>query len=456
MSCPCFARHYLPLLLILLLAAYASAEWNEKVLYSFQGEPNDGFYPAGGVVFDKAGNWYGATTGAGADSCSPISEECGLVFQLSPPTQKDGAWTETILFQFKGKQSNDASVPSGGLIIDSAGNLYGVTAYGGTGSCVLLGTSAGCGTVFELSPPQQKGGQWTETILYSFEGGDDGYYPWGNLTFDKAGNLYGATQFGGGKGNTCNQIYGGNCGTVFELSPPKQKGGQWIEQVLHSFAGGNDGAYPNGGLVLDSKGAVYGTSMFGGYSGSECIKTGCGTVFKLLVEKSGSWTEKILHEFQGQDGAEPFAGIVLGKDGNLYGTVYAGADQGNGGIFRLSSKGETRHLLWKETLLYRFQDGTDGASPRDGITIGKTGELYGTALGGSTHMGVVFGLNPPKGRGSWTLSVLYTFKGTPDGSHPMASLTYDNRGSFYSATIDGGSGTGCGSYGCGAVFEVSP
>ena len=243
--------------LIMLLAASAAAEWHEKVLYSFQGG-SDGQTPAGGVVFDKAGNLYGATVNGGADNCSPMAA-CGTVFQLAPPANKGEAWTETVLYVFKGKASNDGENPDGGLVMDAAGNLYGTAAYGGTGDCVLLGIKGGCGTVYKMSPPAQKGGAWTETTLYSFKGGNEGYVPQGNLVFDSAGNLYGVTLFGGGKGKLRSVL--SICGTVFELSPPKQKGGEWAEKVLHSFAGGpTDGANPNGGLVLDSTGAIYGTA----------------------------------------------------------------------------------------------------------------------------------------------------------------------------------------------------
>jgi len=184
-------------LAMLALVSPAYPEWKEKVLYSFQGGPNDGATPAGGVVFDSAGNLYGATT-QGGGSC-PI-DQCGTVFELTPPQAKNGSWTETLLHIFKGNTSGDGNTPVGGVILDSAGNLYGTTAYGGNGNCILLGTKAGCGAVFELTPPKQKGGAWTETVLYSFQGGKDGYFPNGNLVFDKAGNLYGATMFGGGKG----------------------------------------------------------------------------------------------------------------------------------------------------------------------------------------------------------------------------------------------------------------
>jgi hypothetical protein len=168
--------------------------------------------------------------------------------------------------------------------------LYGTTAYGGSGGCVLIGIKGGCGTVYELSPPKVKGGKWAYAILYNFQGGKDGYFPWGDLVFDAAGNLYGATQFGGGFGS-CDSPFYQFCGTVFALSPPKIKGGEWREKVLYSFKDIKvgkqigDGANPNGGLTFDSKGAIYGTTRWGGDSANNCTGgsgyAGCGTVFEL-------------------------------------------------------------------------------------------------------------------------------------------------------------------------------
>ncbi len=417
---------------------------NEQVLYSFQ-DNADTQIPTSGVIFDRQGNLYGAT-------------EAGTVFQLAPPAKKGDSWTETVLYTFKGKNdNNDAMQPSGGLVIDGVGNLYGTTAYGGTGGCILLGILYGCGTVYEISPPQQKSGQWTETILYSFQSGNDGYYPWGSLTFDKAGNLYGATQFGGGKGNTCDAFYGGNCGTVFELCPPKQKGGQWTEQILHSFAGGTDGAEPNGGLVLDSKGAVFGATYIGGAAnGNECGSTGCGTVFKLLppTKNGGFWTEEILHKFLGPDAAEPFAGLVLGKHGNLYGTTLGGGPHGYGAIFELKNP-QSESLAWTEQTLYSFSDGTDGAGPIGGVTFGAAGALYGTARYAHQWYGTVYRLTPNLEAGTWTFDVVHGFEGSPDGASPGASLVPDKDGNLYSTTMRGGTGQAC-QGGCGAVFEVSP
>jgi hypothetical protein len=449
----------LPLfMLVVVFASTASAEWKEKVLYSFQGGTSDGSTPAGGVVFDSQGNLYGATTNGGPASCKPIGGACGTVFQLSPPTQKGGSWSETLIYQFQGKGSNDASAPSSGLIRDAAGNLYGVTAYGGTGDCVLLGVPAGCGTVYELSPPQTKGGAWTCTILYSFKSGKDGYLPVGDLVFDSAGNLYGATDYGGGKGTTCNPYYQ-YCGTVFEMSPPKTKGGQWTEKVLHSFAGGTDGANPNGGLVLDSKGDVYGTTFGGGNESGGCGSLGCGTAFKLKppTQKGGAWTEKVLYRFNVPEGAAPTAGLVFGGNGDLYGTVYAGGTNGNGAVFDLAAPKGGRGP-WIETMLHRFSGGNDGANPTAGLIFDSEGNLYGTTNNPTSQSarGNVFRLKPPPRNGSWVFGVIYTFKVIPDGEFPGSRLVLDTVGNLYGTTQDGGSGTSCSFYGCGTVFEVSP
>jgi hypothetical protein len=203
---------------ILALGKSASAEWKEKVLYSFQGGANDGALPAGGVVFDEAGNLYGATD-QGLGLCPP--GHCGSVFKLKPPAEKGEPWTENVLHAFTGVSNGDGGSPASGLVIDSAGNLYGTTAYGGTGDCVLLGTKVGCGIVYEMTPPKQKGESWTETVLYSFPTAKQGYVPVGNLVFDSAGNLYGATMFGGTRGTTCNIYYGGECGVVMPAACPR-------------------------------------------------------------------------------------------------------------------------------------------------------------------------------------------------------------------------------------------
>ncbi len=444
-------RALLIVLATLVAATTASAEWKEQVLYSFQGGTNDGALPVGKVVFDSKGNLYGATTQGGGE-CPPA--QCGTVFQLTPPAKSGDPWTETVLYIFKGRNSGDGNVPAGGLVMDNAGNLYGTTGYGGTGNCVLSGTKVGCGTVYELSPPAQQGGAWTETILYSFQSGKDGYLPWGDLVFDAKGNLYGATEFGGGKGTTCNPYYQ-YCGTVFELSPPKNKGGQWKEKVLHSFASGTDGANPNGGLVFDKEGAIYGTTQFGGNDNGYCGSGGCGTVFDLRppTKKGDAWSERILYRFKtDSDAAEPVAGLVSDSGGSLYGTTLGGGNSGLGTVFALKRSSGS---VWKETVLYRFDSGKDGAWPRAGLSF-RGGLLYGTTNLSDVSRGNVFQLKPPKRKkGVWELTVVYGFAGAPDGAYPAASVIFDKSGNLYSTTTEGGTG-GCPNQGCGTVFELSP
>jgi hypothetical protein len=449
------------------VGSIASAEWNEKVLYSFQGGTH-GSLPAGGVIFDKAGNLYGVTIYGGSTACPP--GWCGTIYELSPPQQKGGAWTETLVYVFKGHNQNDGSSPSGSLIADSAGNFYGVTGYGGTGPCVLFGTATGCGTVFELSPPKTKGGQWAEKVLYNFQGGKDGDLPSGPLVFDKAGNLYGATTFGGGKGTTCDFFYGGNCGTVFKLSPPKTKGGKWTEKVLHSFAGVaqgkkyGDGAVPNGGLIFDSKGTVYGTTAIGGNQicqNAQGHPIGCGTVFRLHppAKAGDAWIERVLHRFRGypNDGELPSAGLILDSGGTLYGTTTGGGNQAVGTVFALMQSKEGGGL-WEEALLHQFTAGSDGAVPNAPLTLNAVGGLYGTAsIGGAVGGGTLFRLKRSPKRHTWTFDAFYTFTGFPDGSYPASELTLGPSGSYYGTTRQSGNtGQNCGRLGCGTVFESTP
>ncbi len=213
-----------------------------------------------------------------------------------------GGWTEKVLHNF-GDGGNDGYLPGSGLIIDAHGNLYGTTAGGGT---------HGDGTVFELSP---QGGGWTEGVLHSFNfNGQDGINPYGGLVFDAAGNLYGTTNFGGIH-PACLANFG--CGTVFELIPVG--GGEWTERVLHSFGNGTDGAEPFfTSLIFDTAGNLYGTTNVGGLHGY-------GTVFELVRTQGGGWADRVLHSFgSGDDGALPFAGVILDGAGNLYGTTQQG------------------------------------------------------------------------------------------------------------------------------------
>ncbi len=322
----------------------------------------------------------------------------------------------------------------------------------GPGSCVLLGIKGGCGTVYELSPPSEKGGAWTEQILYSFPTAKQGYVPNGDLVFDGAGNLYGATQFGGGRGTTCDPDFYQYCGTVFKLSPPKTKGGKWTEKMLYSFEGGVDGAEPNGGLVLDDAGVVYGATYYGGKETGDCNGgfegTGCGTVFSLTppTEKGGSWKESVLHRFQGgTDSANPPASVTLHGNGYLYGIT-------QGTIFRLAPP-STESGPWKQTILHRFNN--EANDPGGGLIFGGGGDIYGTTQGGFSSYGTVFRMKPPNGESDkWTFALIYGFLGDPNGANPAAKLTLDKHGNLYSTTLYGGTGKWCGVGHCGVVFEM--
>jgi hypothetical protein len=438
----------------------AAQQSQEKVLYSFQGG-TDGQWPLGKVVFDAAGNLYGVTQAGGSATCTSYGL-CGTVYQLAPPAQPGDPWTETVLHVFQGHTTGDASDPLGGLVMDANGNLYGATGGGGTGNCEILGTFPGCGAVYEVSPPAEKGGAWTETVLYSFQGGTDGAFPFGDIVFDNAGNLYGATQFGGGYGTQCGDTFYKYCGTVFEMSPSKVKGGPWTEQVLYSFKGltgsnpwYGDGANPNGGLLIDKTGAIYGATQTGGFNCPHSSFDGCGVVYKLEppAKSGGSWTETVLQRFSPQmNQREPNGGLLMDAKGNLYGTTFGG-----GTMYRLSPNSGTLNS-WSETILYAFFFDVGGYDPEVPLVVTKNGALCGTTNTGSgkATRGTIFCMKPATlGPDNYAFESLYEFQGPPDGEYPAAGLTA-NGSNFYGTTQSGGTALVCGFSGCGTVFAISP
>ena len=308
----------------------------ETVLHSFAPDVGDGAIPWGSLVMDTAGNLYGTTEFGG-------SSGNGTVFKVDP------SGSETVLYSFT-NSGGDGALPIGGVVIDMAGNLYGTTEVGG---------SSGNGTVFKVDS------SGSETVLYSFaNSGGDGANPVAGLVMDTAGNLYGTTEFGGSS----------DSGTVFKVDPSGS------ETVLYSFTNsGGDGAYPFAGLVMDTAGNLYGTTAQGGSSNN-------GTVFK--VDPSGS--ETVLYSFtnSGGDGQSPEAGLVMDAAGNLYGTAHGGGSFGNGIVFKVDPSGS-------ETVLHGFT-GSDGADPEAGLIMDKAGNLYGTtAFGGTSDNGTVFKLTVP-------------------------------------------------------------
>lgn len=391
----------------------------ESVLYSFCSLANctDGFGPNGNLTQDAQGSLYGATQYGGAD-------QNGTVFKVTP------SGTETVLHSFL---NGVGSSPEGSLIWDVKGNLYGTTL--GNGYVGLINQHF-FGTVFELEPRSFK-------FLYRFLEKDQQYgaQPTRGLVRDAHGNVYGTTQYGGANG--CATGYG--CGTVFKITPDK------TETVLHNFAGGTDGEEPHGGLVADSEGNLYGTTEFGG-GGTGCEESiGCGTVFKVTA----GGTETVLYSFSGaDDGARPFAGLVMDGQDNIYGTTIfggtgCGGDTGCGTVFKITPSGAL-------TVLYNFRGGTDASSPWASLVLDGQGNLYGTSYYGGVGCsgggcGTVFKVTP-----DGTETVLYRFTGGTDGSRPYGGVVLDAQGNLYGTTYEGGIGECNGSPGCGVVFKVSP
>jgi hypothetical protein len=292
------------------LERQAGGQWKSKVL-SHPGQPR------GPLIFDQAGNLYGTAASGG-------KQEIGSVFQLTP--QSNGRWSAKNLYIFRdGKNSADGNGPVGGLVLDAAGNLYGVTCCGGHSAGIC--DNYGCGVVFELTP--EAGGKWKQHVLHRFNG-KDGFNSAAGLIFDAAGNLYGSTQSGGNPVN-CD---GYGCGVVFELVP--QSGGKWTEKVLHNFDF-SDGSDPNASLIFDSAGNLYGTTSFGG---GPCFDSrGCGTAFELTPTKNGGWMEKVLFKFRGDDGAYPSSNLIFDSSGNLYGETFSSnGSAGPGTAFELSQR----------------------------------------------------------------------------------------------------------------------
>jgi uncharacterized repeat protein (TIGR03803 family) len=278
------------------------ATYTEKVLFAFAGG-TDGADPTG-LVRDAAGNLYGTTPGGGPLDCASSAAGCGLVFKITPSGE------EVVLYRFKG--SVDGASPMAPVVLDEKGNLYGTTAWGGRFGGVCM--SYGCGTVFKITPAGK------EEVLYRFKGSADGDSPMSPVILDGKGNLYGATWTGGDAKNIRCTIQANGCGVVFELTAK----GELV--VLYTFMGDPvDGQAPFAGLVLDQVGNLFGTTAWGGPSNN-------GTVFKV----SPTSVETVLHNFSsGRDGFGPRVSLVLDAKGHLYGTTIYGGAFGAGTVFKV-------------------------------------------------------------------------------------------------------------------------
>jgi uncharacterized repeat protein (TIGR03803 family) len=358
------------------LSPEAGGKWKEKVLHNFTNLRGGGYRPVSGLILDANGNLYG-TTPFGGSGLYRRPELGGTVFELSP--HGDGSWTEKTLYSFCSQaKCSDGQQPSGGLIFDAEGNLYGVTSEGGPKDE---------GTVFKLSP--NGNGSWTETVLYNFCSQPrcaDGAGPNSSLAIDANGNLYGVTGQGGTQEPeaTCKT----GCGTVFELKPSGN--GKWSETVLHRF-NYTEGATPQCTLVFDQGGNLYGTTTSGGGHTY-------GAAFQLAPSESGHWNYKVIHNFgSGDDGKYPFAGMLSDASGILYGTTLAGGSQQGGTLYELALDGNE----WRETIVHNFDlvDADGGIAPNLPL-LAPGGVLYGTTRGGGTSTecingcGTVFELRP--------------------------------------------------------------
>ncbi|MGC2110071.1 MAG: choice-of-anchor tandem repeat GloVer-containing protein [Candidatus Korobacteraceae bacterium] len=418
----------LKVLLAITLTLLAISSWaSEKKLHNFNG--TDGSRPLyTGLVFDASGNLFGTTSRNGLYNG-------GTVYELSP--NGNGGWTEKVLYNFDGRyRSTDGNSPEAGVIFGPDGNLYGTASGGG---------SYGGGIVFELVSNGHGG--WTEKKLHNFGNGTDGSQPYSALIFDSDGNMYGTTMRGGNNESS---------GTVFEMSP--NGNGGWSEKKLHNFNPevGHDGEFPQGQLVFDNDGNLFGTTPSGG-AHQLGIDT-CGMIFELSPNGDGGWTETKLHYFgAGTDGCLAYGGLVRDAEGNFYGTtLWGGSDPSSfGTAYELSPNG---HGGWTETKLHNFGSGNDGAEPWSNLTFDGSGNLYGTTGGGGSYgAGTVFELSP-NGHGGWSETRLHNFDGrygSTDGKLPQGSLVFDASGNLYGTTELGGSYL-CGVYGCGTVFEVEP
>lgn len=377
-------------LAVFALSSIASAQTFTD-LYNFQGS-SDGGNPFATLIRDSSGNLYGTTYG-GTYNPTCGTSGCGVVFKLDP------TGNETPLYTFNG--TPDGQNPVGGVVMDSAGNFYGTTAYGGAN---------GYGTVFMLNAAG------VEKILQSFTGGADGGIPNGGLVRDKAGNSYGTTFTGGSAG----------LGTVFMVNATG------TFSTIYTFPDAAHGSHPNATLTLDKSGNLFGTTQYGGASNR-------GAVFSIAADSA---TETVLYSFSGMpDGAYP-QGQLTFNGTTLYGTTTEGGASNNGTVFRLSSSGT-------ETIVHNFGGNPDGSYPASGVAIDKAGNLYGTTFHGGSNgtpgAGTVYKIDTG---GNETL--LYSFQGSFDGQGTFGGLVLNPTATAVYGTTELG-GFNC----CGDVYSVT-
>ncbi len=394
------AATFLTATVLLLLAATAQAQ-TLTILHTFT-DGADGALPFAGITFDQQGRIYGTAATGG-------SHLAGVVYRL---VHQGESWVLSPIYTFQGK--SDGAAPYSRVVFGPDGLLYGTTSSGG---------AENFGTVFSLRPPATACKAalcpWTETVLYSFTGGADGGDPeYGDLAFDKAGNIYGTAYLGGNSGN----------GVVFKLTP---SGSGWTQSVLWRFSGGSDGAGPLSGIIFDNAGNLYGTTSYGSSSY-------LGTVYELSPTQSG-WSQTTLYSFTESDTGGGAGGLIMDARGNLFGiTGFVGA------AYELTP----RDGSWSFTLLQTF---TGGGYPPSlaAPTFDSQGNLYGPVpSGGGAGYGEIFKLAPAGNE--WIYSPFYQFESVNgSGVFPIGAITFDANGNMYGTTEEGGNGEG-------TVWEITP
>jgi hypothetical protein len=441
-----FNRNTLSVVLLLLLLGRLSSAATENVLVKFKDGPN-GKYPNSSLIFDDQGNLYGSASEGGTGNCTGIDgpqSNCGVVFKLTP---FGSGWTETVLYSFKG--GADGFSPNLGMVFDAAGNLYGITnsdVFGSPGS-------NNCGEVFKLTPTPV--GEWSKTTLHNFAGGQDGCLPSSTPVLDKAGNVYGVTEFGGAATtkNCINISRKSGCGIVYQLTP--KQGGGWSERILHRFQDLQDGGLPaSGDLAFDSSGRLWGTTAYGGNLAACTGTGGCGVLFYLALGKNGQWTRTVVHTFAGgtADGRQPQA-VTVDPAGNVFVTAAVGTTTANGGLFEFSPKAGGGFSESPITPI--LLNGGSGLPAH--VIIDPSGNLFGIVPFGNRFCacGDVYEMSP-NGNGTWTQTILYKFKGKGDGLWPLGdALVRDSSGNLYGTALRGGNVAG-GDQGDGAVFKITP
>ncbi len=415
-------RNTLLIMTLVALSLLANAQ-TESTLYTFS--ETTSFWPQGGLLEDSAGNLFGTTRGGGTYGV-------GTVMELSPPAVSGGAWTLTTLYNFV-PYGNGGYVPISDLVKDQAGAFYGAFYSGGDPVC-------SCGGIYKLVPPAQTGGAWTESMLYAFQGNADGRLPVAAaLALTKSGTLYGVTMRGGTW----------DSGVIYQLTT--KNGKTYTESVLYSFGDLSDASTPSGPILLNSLGNLYGVTSLGGAFNQ-------GTVYKFVPAANGQLaTESLLFSFGGSTttGSYPNGNLVFDAAGDLFGVTNGGGDaDGDGVVYMLTPTKTT----WTESILYSFSTNF-GTNPISGLSWNhKTNQLYGTTSSKNQHPagdGTVFKLSPPAVKGgTWTQKTLFEFTYRVNGGYPTGTVTLDSNTGIIYGTAQNGGVTGCDLF-CGTIWQIA-